>query len=338
MLKSLFIRNFVLIDQLDIRFENGFSVITGETGAGKSIILGALALALGQRADVKSIKNGSDKCVIEISFDISAYELETFFQEKELEYDPLCIIRRELYSSGKSRAFVNDSPVSLSVLKELGGQLIDIHSQHQNLLLGDDRFQLRVVDVMAGNSSLLDAYHSDFIRYQQQKHALKTLQAKAGRIKEEEDYNRFQLQQLQESRLEEGEQDALERELEMLSHAEEIKSGLYKINRLLEGEEQSIVSALKESLATAENVRRYYPEMEMFVERLRSAYLDLNDLSSETETMQEDVEFDPNRLEWVNERLHTLYSLEQKHRVSTVAELMEIQSDYEKKITGNRFL
>ncbi|MBR5298063.1 MAG: AAA family ATPase, partial [Parabacteroides sp.] len=242
MLKSLFIQNFVLIDHLDINFDQGFSVITGETGAGKSIILGALSLVLGQRADNKSIKNGSDKCIIEATFDISSYKLEEFFLTKDLEYDAeTCILRREMYASGKSRAFINDSPVPLTVMKELGSRLIDIHSQHQNLLLGDNRFQLKVIDVMAENEILLILYKKEYSRYLSLKRELKSLTDKAAQTQQEEDYIRFQLEQLTDARLEEGEQEELEQELETLSHAEEIKGALYKINQLLNGEEQSAV-------------------------------------------------------------------------------------------------
>ncbi|MEG1544304.1 MAG: DNA repair protein RecN [Tannerellaceae bacterium] len=333
MLRSLFIQNFVLIDSLDIRFENGFSVITGETGAGKSIILGALSLVLGQRADGKSIKNGADKCVIEAVFDVSSYQLESFFQTNELEYDAeSCILRRELFASGKSRAFVNDSPVSLSVLKELGGRLIDVHSQHQNLLLSDNRFQLRVVDVMAENDILLILYRKEYSRYQSLKREQKELKEKAALSKQEEDYVRFQLEQLLDARLVPGEQDELEQELETLSHAEEIKSSLYKITELLNGDEQGAVQFIKEALNAADTLECYYPKAKEIAERLRTAYIDLNDLASETDVLKEDVEFNPERMEWVNERLNTLYSLQQKHRVSTIDELIALQEKYDSQL------
>lgn len=329
MLKSLYIQNFVLIDSLDIQFDNGFSVITGETGAGKSIILGALSLVLGQRADGKSIKIGADKCVIEATFDVSKYKLEEFFHTNDLEYDPeICILRRELFASGKSRAFVNDSPVSLTVMKELGGRLIDIHSQHQNLLLGDNRFQLKVIDVMAENEILLILYRKEFRHYQSLKRELKELTDKANQNRQEEDYIHFQLEQLIEAQLSPGEQLELEQELETLSHAEEIKGSLYKITELLNGEEQGGVQLIKEALSTADSLERYYPKANEIAERLRSAYIDLNDLASETDVLKEDIEFNPERLDWVNERLNILYSLEQKHRVSTVEELIEIQDKY----------
>ncbi len=329
MLKSLFIQNFVLIDSLDIRFDKGFSVITGETGAGKSIILGALSLVLGQRADGKSIKKGSDKCVIEAVFDISKYRLEEFFLANDLEYDvEICILRRELYASGKSRAFVNDSPVSLTVMKELGSRLIDIHSQHQNLLLGDNRFQLKVIDVMAENEILLILYRKEYAHYQSLKRELRELEEKAARTKQEEDYVRFQLEQLDEAGLVPGEQEELEQELETLSHAEEIKGTLYKITHLLDGEEQGAVQLIKDALSAADNLERYFPKAKEIAERLRSAYIDLSDLSSETDVLKEDIEFNPERMDWVNERLNMLYSLEQKHRVSTVEELISIQKQY----------
>ena len=334
MLKSLFIQNFVLIDSLDICFNPGFSVITGETGAGKSIILGALSLVLGQRADGKSIKQGADKCVIEAIFDVSKYQLEPFFLGNDLEYDPeSCILRRELYASGKSRAFVNDSPVPLAILKELGTKLIDIHSQHQNLLLGDNRFQLRVVDVMAENEILLILYKKEYTRYQGLRKALSALKERAAQSKQEEDYIRFQLDQLEEAYLQPNEQEELEQEQETLSHAEEIKSSLYRVSSCLDGEEQGVVSLLKESLSSMDALERYFPRAKEIAERLRSAYIDLNDLASEMEGMIEDVEFNPDRLAWVNERLDTLYALQQKHRVSSVDDLIALRDQFRAQLT-----
>ena len=334
MLKSLFIQNFVLIDSLDICFNPGFSVITGETGAGKSIILGALSLVLGQRADGKSIKQGADKCVIEAIFDVSKYQLEPFFLGNDLEYDPeSCILRRELYASGKSRAFVNDSPVPLAILKELGTKLIDIHSQHQNLLLGDNRFQLRVVDVMAENEILLILYKKEYTRYQGLRKALSALKERAAQSKQEEDYIRFQLDQLEEANLQPNEQEELEQEQETLSHAEEIKSSLYRVSSCLDGEEQGVVSLLKESLSSMDALERYFPRAKEIAERLRSAYIDLNDLASEMEGMIEDVEFNPDRLAWVNERLDSLYALQQKHRVSSVDDLIALRDQFRAQLT-----
>lgn len=333
MLKSLYIQNFVLIDSLDIKFDKGFSVITGETGAGKSIILGALGLVLGARADGKSIQKGCDKCVIEATFDIAKYQLEPFFMENDLEYDAdTCIVRRELYSTGKSRAFVNDSPVSLVILKELGTKLIDIHSQHQNLLLGNTHFQLKVVDVMAENEILLILYRKEYSRYLGLKRELKELQQKAAQTKQEEDYIRFQLEQLDEAQLQEGEQEALEQEQETLAHAEEIKGALYKIAQLLDGEEMGGVQLLKEALNTAESLEAYYPKSKEIAERIRSAYIDMNDLASDADSQKEDVEFNPERLDWVNERLNLLYTLEQKHHLSHVEELIALRDRYRQQI------
>lgn len=334
MLKSLFIKNFVLIDSLDIQFNNGFSVITGETGAGKSIILGALSLVLGQRADGKSIKSGSDKCVIEAVFDLSKYQLEPFFLTHELEYDAeSCILRRELYASGKSRAFVNDSPVSLTIMRELGARLIDIHSQHQNLLLGDNRFQLKVVDVMAENEILLIMYKKEFSRYQSLRRELDKVKEQSQKAKEEEDYLRFQLDQLEEANLSEGEQEELEREQDTLTHAEEIKGALYRVHEQLDGDEFGAVQLLKDALSTLDSLGRYYPKSHEISERLRSAYIDLSDLASEMDSLKDDIEFNPDRLEMVNERLNTIYTLQQKHKANSVDELIEIRDRYREQLS-----
>ena len=326
MLQSLFIRNFVLIDELHIRFDEGFSVVTGETGAGKSIILGALGLVLGQRADSKSIQSGADKCVVEAVFDVSAYQLEDFFRSHDLEYDAKnCILRRELMSSGKSRAFINDTPAPLSVVKALGDRLIDVHSQHQNLLLADTQFQMNVVDIMAKTESLLVAYRREYDRYQSVVRQLEELEALAAKSRQDEDYLRFQVEELRAAQLTAGEQEELEAELETLSHTEEIKSALYKVTDNLIGEERGVVQQLKEALHDVEALEAYFPKVKDFADRLRSAWTDMADLASETDVLKEDVEFDPNRLEWVNERLNTIYSLQQKHRVPSVEELLAIQ-------------
>lgn len=329
MLKSLLIQNYVLIDHLDIRFGDHLTVITGETGAGKSIILGALALVLGQRADGKSIKLGADKCTIEAVFDISRYDLARFFETNDLEYDPEhCIFRRELYATGKSRAFVNDSPVALSVMKDLGAYLIDIHSQHQNLLLGDTLFQLRVVDILAGNNELLQEYKQAFATYNQLRRTLKELTEKAAQAKQEEDYIRFQIEQLAEANLQAGEQEDLEHEQDLLTHAEEIKGSLYKLSELLNGEEQGVIQALKNAITLAGSLERYYPQAKEMEERLRSAYIDLSDLAQDADAQKENIEFSSERMDWVNDRLNLLYSLEQKHRVASVDELIALLEQY----------
>jgi len=334
MLKSLSIKNFVLIDELNICFGDGFSVMTGETGAGKSIILGALALALGQRADSKSIRVGSEKCVVEAVFDISEYGLEALFASNDIEYDRQnCIFRRELFNSGKSRAFVNDTPVQLNILKLLGDRLIDIHSQHQNLLLADTHFQLNVVDLTAGTASMLASYRDEYHKYNAITRQLNELKEKMRRAKEEEDYIRFQFDELTAARLTEGEQAELEQELETLSHTEDIKSSLYKITTLLnDGDAPCALGMIRESLTVMDSQTSFFPKAKEFAERLRSAFIDLNDLASEAETLKDDIEFNPERLEYVNHRLNTLYALQQKHRVATVEELITRRDEYAKQL------
>lgn len=334
MLKSLFVQNYALIDRLEIDFHEGFSVITGETGAGKSIILGALSLILGQRADSKSIKQGENKCVIEGHFDISAYSLEEYFRENDIEYDASCsILRRELLASGKSRAFVNDTPVSLNQLKELGARLIDIHSQHQNLLLSDNSFQLQVLDMMAGNQALLEKYRAEFLLYKKYRSELKSLTEQSAREKEEEDYLRFQFSQLCEAKLIEGEQEELEKEQKMLNHAEEIKGNLYKICQLLSNDEGGVVQLLREAMQVAGATSKVYADGEDIAKRIESNYIDLKDLASESESLAEDIEFNPERLSFIDERLSLIYQLEQKHRVKTVEELLVIQQELDSRLS-----
>ena len=322
-----------MIDSLEIDFEPGFSVITGETGAGKSIILGALSLILGQRADMKAIKQGESKCVIEGSFDVSAYDLKAFCEEKGIEYDPdSYILRREILSTGKSRAFINDSPVSLTDLKELGGQLIDIHSQHQNLLLSDTRFQMQVVDALAGNKDLLSKYQQAFHQYKQSEKALAELREAVRKSKEEEDYLRFQIESLTEAALQEGEQEELENELETLTHAEDIKSALFKIHSLLSDDDKGIVLGLKEGLNTSQQLAKVYARSEEISERLQTAYIDLKDLASEMDKLANDVEFNPERLAFIESRLDLIYTLQKKYHVNAVSELLALYEEFKQKI------
>ena len=329
MLKSLNIRNYVLIDELDIRFEDGFSVITGETGAGKSIILGALSLVLGERADAKSIRKGHEKCVIEAVFDISSYQLQSFFEENDLTYEaPECLFRRELYSSGKSRAFINDSPASLAVIKNLGSRLIDVHSQHRNLLLTDAHFQLNIVDLTAKTGKQLSVYRKEYENYLSINKQLEELSDTARKTKNEEDYVRFQYEELTAANLQAGEQEELEHELDMLTHSEEIKTTLYKVTDLLNGENYSVISSLKEALTSIEQISSYFQKAEAYAERLQNAYIDIHDISMETNVLKEDIEFNPDRLEWVNSRMNTLYSLQQKHRVDSVESLITIRDKF----------
>ena len=326
MLQTLTIQNYALISHLEIDFPSGFSVITGETGAGKSILLGALSLILGQRADAKSIKQNEDRCFIEGVFDISSYQLDSLFSEKGWEYDARqCILRREIWTSGKSRAFINDSPVGLNDLKELGAFLIDIHSQHQNLLLADNQFQMQVLDVISKNKELKNEYLSTYREYIRIEKEINELKEKINIRKTEEDYLRFQFNQLEEARLQSGEQDLLEQESETLSHIEEIKNGLFQLELLFSSENSGIVSALKESLKQFQSLQKVYSASEPMMERVETAYLDLKDLATDIYSRQENLEFNPERLQEINDRLHSIYSLQQKHRVDSVDALIELR-------------
>ena len=333
MLRSLYIQNYALIEKLDISFETGFSVITGETGAGKSIILGAIGLLLGQRADVKAIRHGASKCIIEARFDISAYGMRPFFEENELEYDEECILRREVQSSGKSRAFINDTPASLAQVKELGEQLIDVHSQHQNLLLNKEGFQLNVLDILAHNDAALAKYHLCYDEWKQTDRELAELVSLAEKSRSDEDYIRFQLEQLEEARLVEGEQEELEQEAETLSHAEEIKAGLYRVEQSFASDEGGLLSYLKDSLNTLNNLQRVYQPAKELTERMESAYIELKDISHEVSLQSDSVEFNPVRLDEVNERLNLIYSLQQKHRAQTLDELITLTDEYRSKLS-----
>ena len=328
MLLSLTIENYALIEHLEFNPGKGLTVITGETGAGKSIIMGALGLILGQRADAKSVRTGATKCVIEASFDISQYGLESYFQDNDLEYDATStIIRREIYATGKSRAFVNDIPVQLQMLKELGQSLIDIHSQHQNLLLGQDTFQLGVIDALAKNQFEYGQYRTVYNELMTLRHRIKTLREEAAKNAQEADYIRYQFAQLDDANLKEDEQEELEAEQERLSHAEDIKSGLYEVFNGLDGEE-SLVQTLKSLSHKAHELTRIYPEIAEIAERLESDFIDLKDIAEDVEGKAEDVTFDPQRFEQVEERLSQLYSLFKKHGVESVAELIALRDQY----------
>ena len=334
MLRSLYIQNYALIEKLDIDFGSGFSVITGETGAGKAIILGAIGLLLGQRADVKSIRRGAAKCVIEARFEIAGYGMQPFFEENELEYEDECILRREVYASGKSRAFINDTPASLVQMKELGEQLIDVHSQHQNLLLNKEGFQLNVLDILAHDDEELAAYQSLHREWKQVQRDLENLIALAGQNKADEDYIRFQLEQLEDAHLTAGEQEELEQEADTLSHAEEIKAGLFRAGQVMNSDEGGLLSALKECLNTMSGLQKVYPSAGELAERLESSYIELKDISQEISGKEEEVEFNPARLEEVNDRLNLIYTLQQKHRISTVDELLALADDYAAKLSN----
>ena len=329
MLKSLYISNYALITELNIDFESGFSVITGETGAGKSIILGALSLILGQRADSKAIKTDADKCVIEAEFDISAYtHLNHFFEENDLDNEGnLCVIRRELTNSGKSRAFINDTPVGLNVIKDLSNQLIDIHSQHENLLLSNANYQLDVVDIMAQNSTILAEYKQKQLHWQNLRNELRQLQKNVEKQAADLDYIQFQYQQLRDAKLQENEQEELEMEHETLAHAEEIKTELQRTVHLIDDENMSL-PLLKDSLTAISHVKSYIPDGESWFERLQSVFIELKDIHAEVHTFSERVEFNPERLAEVESRLAELFSLLKKFKVITVSELLEKQEEF----------
>ncbi|MGO5088349.1 DNA repair protein RecN [Segatella copri] len=323
MLKQLYIKNFTLIDELNISLYPGFSVITGETGAGKSIILGAIGLLLGNRADSKAIKAGRDRCVIEAHFDLSRYGMQKFFDDHDIDYDADdTIIRRELTAAGKSRAFINDTPVPLTCMRELGEQLVDIHSQHQNLLLQKEDFQLNVVDIIAQDADQLKVYQKEYYAYRKAKELLEELKAEIAKNRENEEFMRFQHKELDEANLQEGELEQLEQEAETLSHSEDIKTALYEADSALSGENDSILDKLKNATHQLENICDVYPSMADVAGRMQSSYIELKDIAQEISNSVDHVEFDPNRLDAINTRLDKLYTLQQKFHVETVTELI----------------
>lgn len=324
MLKQLYIKNFTLIDELNIQMHPGFSVITGETGAGKSIILGAIGLLLGNRAGSKSIKAGRDRCVIEAHFDLSKYDMQQFFTDNDIDEDLSdTIIRRELTAAGKSRAFINDTPVSLTKMRELGEQLVDIHSQHQNLLLQKEDFQLNVVDIIAQDEKQRKNYEAAYNQYKQANQKLNALKAEIEKNRENEDFLRFQFKELDEAQLQNGEQEELEQEYEMLSHSEDIKTALYQADNHLSGDDGNIIERLKQTSEQLANIKDVYPEVTELLERIDSSYIELKDIAQEVNGLTDHVEFDPARLETINERLDKLNSLQQKFHVRDLGELIE---------------
>ena len=324
MLKHLYIKNFTLIDELDISLYEGFSVITGETGAGKSIILGAIALLLGQRADSKTIKQGAEKCVIEAHFDLSRYNMQAFFDENDIEYDADdCIIRRELTAAGKSRAFINDTPVALSMLKELGDQLMDVHSQHQNLLLNKQDFQLEVVDIIADDAAQLAKYQQTYTAYQAAEKELAELQAAIERNRENRDFLQFQYEELENAHLVEGEQEELEQRSDTMEHSEDIKSALYTTDNALSADQNGVIEQLRSSLSALRSIEAVYPEVGDLIQRIDSSYIDLKDVAHEISSLLESVDFDPAELDQVNNRLDRIYELEKKYHVDAIEALIE---------------
>ena len=323
MLKQLYIKNFTLIDELNISLYPGFSVITGETGAGKSIILGAIGLLLGNRADSKAIKAGRDRCVIEAHFDLSRYGMQKFFDDNDIDYDADdTIIRRELTAAGKSRAFINDTPVPLTRMRELGEQLVDIHSQHQNLLLQKEDFQLNVVDIIAQDADQIKIYQKEYYAYRKAKELLEELKAEIAKNRENEEFMRFQHKELDDANLQEGELEQLEQEAETLSHSEDIKTALFEADNALSGDDDSILDKLKNATHHLENICDVYPSMADVAGRMQSSYIELKDIAQEISSSVDHVEFDPNRLDAINTRLDKLYTLQQKFHVETVTELI----------------
>lgn len=335
MLKHLYIRNYALIDELDIDFPAGFSVITGETGAGKSIILGAIGLLVGNRADIKSIKPGAKKCVIEAQFGIAGYGLEPLFTDNDIDFDPdECIVRRELSATGKSRSFVNDSPAPLQFLRQLGDKLIDIHSQHQNLLLQKEDFQLGVVDIIAHDDKQKELYSKSFNEYEKARKALTDLQKSIEKARENEEFLRFQYNELQTAQLSDGIQEELEQESAALSHSEDIKSALFNADNILNADVDGIVGRAGEAADALHGIESVYPKVKELADRLDSAKVELADIAADVSADTDNVDFDPARLDEVNARLDNIYSLEQKHHVNTVSELIKIRDEIEKQLDG----
>ncbi len=335
MLKHLYIKNFTLIDELDIELHRGFSVITGETGAGKSIILGAIGLLLGQRADSKSIKSGADKCVIEAHFDLSNYAMEAFFDENEIEFDAEdTIVRRELTAAGKSRSFINDTPVSLSMLKELGEQLVDIHSQHQNLLLQKQDFQLNVVDIIANDQKELMTYQQTFSQLSTLNSQLLQMKEDIERNRQNQDFLQFQYEELESAKLTDGEQEELEQQSETMEHAEDIKTALYEADNALAADESGAVSRVHTALYSLKSICHVMPNATELAERLDSCHIELKDIANEVSSMLEKTEFDPSELDHINARLDKIYELEKKYHADTIGELIIRRDELKQQLQG----
>ena len=333
MLKQLYIQNFTLIDEMNILFHPGFSVITGETGAGKSIILGALGLLKGNRADTKQIRQGEERCVIEAHFDIRQYDLKDFFLENDLDDDPHdCILRREININGKSRAFINDTPASLSVMKDLGERLIDIHSQHQNLLLNKEDFQLHVVDILTKDEDTLRKYQESYQNYKKEQTILEEMIAKVSKDQENEDYLRFQLQELSDAALSDGEQEILEQEISTLEHAEEIKSALYLSQNLISNESNGIIETLNQVSQQLQKIEQIYTPVQEISQRMESCYIEMKDLLQEITAQGEQISYNPQQLEQSQTRLDTINSLEHKYHVASIAELIAYQQKIQEQI------
>ena len=328
MLKTLHISNYALITTLTIDFEAGMSVLTGETGAGKSIIIGALSLIQGQRADTRMVKEGTEKSIVEAEFDVKNYSLKSFFENNDLDYNDACLIRREIATNGKSRAFINDTPVPLNLLRELSDKLLDIHSQHENLLLSTENYQLMVVDAVAQNINELTDFKQSFTEWNEAKSDLNKLRKEADRRNADLDYLRFQLNQLDEAKLTVGEQTDLEAELEMLSHVEEIKSALGQADHLLTNEDTNVLKSVKDITVALRRINNYLPESTNWTERLEAVLIELKDMAADISLAQNKLEFNPERLEMLDNRLNLIYSLQKKFRVDTIEKLIELRESF----------
>ena len=333
MLTSLQIKNYALIEKLEVDFSSGFSVITGETGTGKSVLLGAISMLLGERSDSKLVREGADKCIIEGTFDISTLDLESLFEENELEYDAHeCIIRRELSSTGRGRFFVNDTPVSAALLKEIGGRLIDIHSQHKNLLLGNKNYQLNVLDLLAADEEQLEEYRALYKRYDTTRKELQKAKEQLEAVRNDEEWLRYQLEEIDGASFSEGEQEELEQESVQLAHAEEIQSALYKAITLIDNDEKSMLQALREASSSLERISPHYPSAETLAERIESNYIELKDCCDEIRRSAEGCSFSPGRLEQVEARLTLMYDLMKKHRAENIQELLATADEYRERL------
>lgn len=334
MLKKLHISNYVLIKNLDVDFTNGLSIITGETGAGKSILLGALGLVLGERADAKTLFDKNKKCIIEAEFDISEYPLQQFFSENEIDYETQTIIRREINAEGKSRAFVNDTPVNLSLLKTLSSTLVDVHSQHQTLTVGNSSFQLNVTDALANHSELLLSYRENFNHYRQLQNTLNDLLEKEKQASAEFDFIQFQYEELNNANLKEGETETLEKELEILTHSESILKSVETARHLISEDEQNAVQLIHQSIQQLQQAAKYHPKTESILKRLMSCNIELKDIASEMDLIQNNIHFNPERIEIISERLSVINHLLQKHRLNEVSNLLQLKDSLEQKLSG----
>lgn len=334
MIKHLYIKNFTIIEELDIDMFPGFSVITGETGAGKSIVLGAIGLLKGQRADSKMIRNGADRCIVEAHFDLHKYDMQAFFNDNDIDYDADdCIVRREITAAGKSRAFINDTPVALSMLKELGERLIDVHSQHQNLLLGRQDFQLSVVDILADDQKELTAYRAAYGEMKDRERELRTVSDEIEANRSRADFMQYQYDELQAAKLTEGEQEELEQQVERMSHSEEIKSALYEADNALSGDDRGATTLLRSAHSALRQVEKVLPIAGELAERMDSAYIELKDIAQEISSQLENVDFNPADLDTANARLDKIYDLEKKYHAESVTELIAMRDDLERKLS-----